>query len=295
VAPGTWDAQGVVEALRVWTREEGPPPRAFEWCPMLGVGGCPLCGGIKVRAEARTCRACRPRHAWWPAFSDEQLLERIQAWAVRFGGPPTRTQWRPIEVGGHPAWELEHPAWPAPSLVLRRYGSWRAAPATAGVAPITWTPAAMVYALRRFGAEHGHPPTARQWSRSGPAHPSASLVATAFGSWERGLRAAGLQATKRGAWTRAEIADALRALADELGRPPRAADLRRGDRRTPGYATIRRHYGSLNDALRAARLEPPAARPTGDHRAQPPAAPRHTRERRLAAARAPAAETVVSR
>jgi hypothetical protein len=231
----------------------------------LGVGRCPLCGGIKVRAEARTCRACRPRHAWWPAFSDEQLLERIHAWSVRFGGPPTETQWRPIELGGHPAWEREHPAWPAPSLVLRR-----------------------------FGAEHGHAPTARRWSRSGPAHPSTSMVATAFGNWERGQRAAGLEATKRGAWTRAEIADALRALADELGRPPRTADLRRGDRRAPGDATIRRHYGTLDDALRAAGLEPPAARPTADHRGQPPHAHRHTREPQLAAARAAAAETVVS-
>jgi hypothetical protein len=218
----------------------------------LGVGRCPACGGIKVRADARTCRACRPRHLWWPPFSDEQLLERIRAWAARFGASPAKTQWRPRELGGHPAWEREHPAWPAPSLVLRRYGTWRAALTAAGVAPPAWTPAAMVCALRRHGAEHGRPPTAREWSRSGPEHPSAAMVATAFGSWERGLRAAGLQATRRGSWTRVEIEDALRALADELGRPPRTADLKRGDPRAPGYTTVRRRYAGMDDALHAA-------------------------------------------
>ena len=32
VAPGTWNAQRVLDALRAWTSEVGRPPFAYEWC-----------------------------------------------------------------------------------------------------------------------------------------------------------------------------------------------------------------------------------------------------------------------
>jgi hypothetical protein len=222
----------------------------------LTAGRCPECGGLKVRAEARTCRACRPRHGRWVPFSDEQLLERIRAWTARFGAAPTKGQWRRAELGGHRAWEDEYPAWPSPGAVARRYGSWRAALSAAGVATAVWTPAEMRYALRRFAANVGRPPTAREWARNGDEHPSASMVSDVFGSWNEAVRSAGLAPARHGRWTKDEICAAMRRLADELGRPPAAGDLGRCGGRDPGRTTIRRHYGSLANALRAAGLDP---------------------------------------
>src|SRR4051794_7468012 len=70
-----------------------------------------------------------------PRSATSRIAARLRAWTLRFGSPPTMRQWRPVASGGHPVWEHEDPSWPAPSIVLRRYGSWRAALDAAGVAP----------------------------------------------------------------------------------------------------------------------------------------------------------------
>jgi Homing endonuclease associated repeat/Homeodomain-like domain len=237
----------------------------------LRAGACPICGAVKVRADARTCRRCRKTHTWWPAFGDQQILDSITRWTERFGQPPRKTQWRPTALGGHPAWEAEHPRWPPPSIVIRRFGSWHAALARAGVAAAEWTPADMLDALRRFNAERGRPPAARDWRQTSDEHPSFSMVIDAFGSWAAGLHRAGLQPAQHSPWTPAEILDALHALRDQLGRPPRARDLHSGEHPVPGYSTVRRHFGSLNRALREAdrRLAPRFAK-TADRSSQRP-------------------------
>jgi hypothetical protein len=263
---------GLAERVRVARRLAGDGLGVSATADMLGLhqstvrgylsaGRCPICGGIKVRAGARTCRGCRPKYTWWPAFSDDQILEGIRAWTERFGAPPRKTDWRPTELGGHRTWEAEYPRWPAPSIVVRRFGSWTAALTAAGVGPAAWAPADMVRALRRFNAEHGRPPAAREWRRACDEHPSFSMVSDAFGSWAAGVRRAGLTPAHHSPWTRSEILDALRGLRDRLGRTPRARDLGRGDHRVPGYSTVRREFGSLNRALREAETRPRAPRP----------------------------------
>ncbi len=220
----------------------------------LSAGHCPQCGRVKVHAESRRCRACRPRNGAWSDLSDGELIERVRAWTARFGAPPTKGQWRRVELGGHPSWQAEYPAWPSAGAVAQRYGTWGAALRAAGVTAITWTPAAMLYALRRFAGERGPSPTAREWPRNCEEHPSASMVSDAFGSWRRALGAAGVHPVGHGPWTKPQIGAALRRLADDLGRPPAAGDLDHGDGPTPGRITIRRHYGSLVNALGAAGL-----------------------------------------
>jgi DNA-binding CsgD family transcriptional regulator len=232
----------------------------------LRAGACPICGAVKVRADARTCRRCRRKHRWWPAFGDQQIQDSIRRWTERFGAPPRKSEWRPTELGGHPAWEAEHPRWPPPSIVIRRFGSWRAALAKAGVAAAEWTPADMVRALRRFDAEHGRPPAAHDWPRACDEHPSFSMVSDAFGNWAAGLQRAGLQPAQHSPWTPTEILDALHALRGQLGRPPRARDLHRREHPVPGYSTVRRHFGSLDRALREAdRRHAPRFTKTADH------------------------------
>jgi hypothetical protein len=110
----------------------------------------------------------------------------------------------------------------------------------------------MVHALRRFAAERGRPPAARDWRRACDEHPSYSMVIDTFGSWAAGLQRAGLHPAQHGPWTRPEILDALHALHNRLGRPPRARDLHAGEHPVPGYSTIRRNFGTLDRALREA-------------------------------------------
>jgi hypothetical protein len=146
------------------------------------------------------------------------------------------------------------PRWPPPSIVVRRFGSWHAALTRAGVAPPRWTAADMLDALRRFTAQRGRPPTARDWPRACDEHPSASMIADTFGSWAAGLDRAGLRPAHHSPWTPTEILDALHVLRSQLGRPPRAGDLHSGEHPVPGYSTIRRNFGSLNRALHEAEV-----------------------------------------
>jgi hypothetical protein len=77
-----------------------------------------------------------------------------------------------------------------------------------------------------------------------------------FGSWNAALAAAGLEPHPHTpAYTSDQLLEALRALAAELGRPPRTTELR-GRPDLPSPSTYRLHFGSWSAALRAAGLEP---------------------------------------
>jgi hypothetical protein len=65
----------------------------------------------------------------------------IEAWLAEEGQAPRSYDWEPaaaraagFPLAGAEKWEREHPRWPHAALVKRRYGSWRAALATAGLA-----------------------------------------------------------------------------------------------------------------------------------------------------------------
>ena len=60
--------------------------------------------------------------------------------------------------------------------------------------PGMWTEELIVKALRVWNQEHGAPPTAEDWKRSGPDRPSYLQVKRIFRYWHEALRAAGLPA-----------------------------------------------------------------------------------------------------
>jgi hypothetical protein len=61
-----------------------------------------------------------------------------------------------------------------------------------------WTGETIVYAIRLWYRRHQRPPCAHEWEQAGEDHPSRTTVARAFGSWNAGIRAAGLPARSRG-------------------------------------------------------------------------------------------------
>jgi hypothetical protein len=70
-----------------------------------------------------------------------------------------------------------------------------------------WTENSLIEALRAWTAMYGNPPTSSQWQASKAdsrfrqhAWPSSSVVIQVFGSWNKGIEAAGLSARPRFGW-----------------------------------------------------------------------------------------------
>lgn len=77
----------------------------------------------------------RTRHRKW---TPDEIVERIRAWADRFGEPPTSLNWGPSMARAHGRPEEadvfvdEAPAWPTQAQVKTAFGSWAAAIEAAG-------------------------------------------------------------------------------------------------------------------------------------------------------------------
>ena len=89
--------------------------------------------------------------------------------------------------------------------------------------------------------------------------PSAGVYVKRFGSWNAALSAAGLPLNKKGArcrrWADSEILEALRALAENLGRRPVHSDfVSRDPAEMPSLPLIRRRFGSFKKAVEAAGI-----------------------------------------
>ena len=110
--------------------------------------------------------------------------------------------------------------------------------------------------LRASADRLGRSPTMREFAadEASPVHPQ--TLVERFGSWNAAKRRAGL--VPRRFATREELLAVLRALGDELGRPPTARDLdeRRGT--LPSKSLYWHTFGSLADALREAGFDVPA-------------------------------------
>jgi hypothetical protein len=215
----------------------------------LHADACPRCGQPKLRRSSRTCLRCRAPNRSWPAFSDKQLLGALRAWTTEHGRPPRAADWQRRPRPGSVRWQDEFPRWPPASAVIARYGSWNAALRAAGLTPPrrARSPPETLEALRVWARKHARIPRAADWARADPdAHPSNAVAVAHFGSWSRALSAAGLTPPRR-TWTPIEMLVALRDLRQQLGRPPKARDLRPP---WPSAPTVYRAFGNLECAIR---------------------------------------------
>jgi hypothetical protein len=134
---------------------------------------------------------------------------------------------------------------------------------------VQWDRATVLYALELWHRRHLRPPAAWEWARAGIDHPSRSTVARLFGSWNRGLRAAGFRVRGGGErrwtpeqtaprWTAAMIITCIQRWAAVHGRPPMKEEWRRSGEGHPSATTVQRRFGSWNDAISASGFAPRA-------------------------------------
>jgi HNH endonuclease len=109
--------------------------------------------------------------------------------------------------------------------------------------------------LKACAERLGRSPTMREFERDRRARVHPQTVIERFGSWNAAKRRAGLRPRRFA--TREELLEALRALGDQLGRPPTGGDLQR-HRDTMHSKSLYWHtFGSLRNALREAGFDVP--------------------------------------
>ena len=101
----------------------------------------------------------------------------------------------------------------------------------------------------------GRSPTMREFAADPESAVHPQTVIEHFGSWNAAKRAAGL--VPRRFATREELLGLLRALGEELGRPPTARDIDEHKGQLPSKSLYWHTFGSLTTALREAGFDVP--------------------------------------
>jgi Homing endonuclease associated repeat len=113
----------------------------------------------------------------------------------------------------------------------------------------------IIAALQACAQRLGRSPTMREFERDRQSRIHPQTVIERFGTWNAAKRRAGLRARRFA--TREELLDELRALGDELGRPPNGGDLQRRRPAVPSKSLYWHKFGSLRNALREAGFDVP--------------------------------------
>ena len=123
----------------------------------------------------------------------------------------------------------------------------------------TWPAYLIVAAIQAWHVEHGKPPRANDWKRSGYDRPSLSTVIGVFGGWNRAIEAAGLVPRTYGGmngrkprWTRELIIEALLDWMASHGHWPTFDDFSTAQPGCPATGTVITHFGTWSKALKAA-------------------------------------------
>lgn len=191
------------------------------------------------------------------AIPEADLLADLRRVADRLGRSPSKRDY--ADLGEH-SYATYH----------RRFGSWNAALAAAGLDIHTQhrpLDAETVAAdLRRLATDMGHPPSTVDYEERGAF--SRPTVRKYLGDeWADALRAAGLDPDERPEPSNpnprvpdADLVAELRRLADDLGHPPVRQELGVDGAYSARLYTDR--FGSFDAALAAAGLEDPSADPS---------------------------------
>ena len=278
--PGTWTDARILAALRDWFVSFGETPLSYEWSPRSAeVLGLPMAGARRWMREyprwPSTATVCRHFGLWADAVLAAELpparaiapgrglSERVEtARRLSAAGVGTAEIAAVLDVSPRTARSYLRArtcrdcGGPTVTTDLcRRCAARRAS-------QLRWTREQVIRALREWTSEERRAPTTadwtptsdatRKWGREYPRWPSYMTVITLFGSWRKGLDAAGIRLRRR-RWDRNAITAALREFATATGRAPTSADLER-DEQLPAPATVRAHLGTLQAALETANL-----------------------------------------
>jgi hypothetical protein len=110
-----WTAEEILDGLRAFERAHGRPPTTRDLRDTRGTQYPP---GSAVQRTFGSHRKALEQLGWtagWTPVSDAGILEALRAYAREHGVPPTCGAWR-----------AQHRR-PGASVIIRRYGSWKAA------------------------------------------------------------------------------------------------------------------------------------------------------------------------
>jgi hypothetical protein len=278
--PGRWNRDSIREALRAWVGETGAPPRRNDW------------SGQRPDQAGQAQRKWMIDHPKWPSSSC--VRGHFGSWsaALKAAGLPSRQLTftssvaervdtaRRLAADGWGAHAIAHELGVSRSSVHNYLG---ASPCPDCGGPVTnpmaercsactsheptvtrsWTREAVREAIREWHAEHGRPPSCRDWTpvRSNPGRweadsprwPSAAVVCDLYHDhpdpWNSALTDAGAELRCR-RWNDDSLRAALAEFWIQTGRAPQPLDLAAADWNSPHPATLRRRYGSLAAAWR---------------------------------------------
>ena len=168
-------------------------------------------------------------------WTEDEVIESIRKMTEELGRPPY-------------ADEMRSP-YPSKDTIRKLFGTHSEAVKRAGldVEYKTYTKEEAVVRIRELTKELGRPPKTEEMTR-----PTKNVCVRLFGSWENALKEAndGQGLPKRN-WTKGESIIRILEVAQELGHTPSQKEMHH-----PGYAYLKRLFGSYNNAIIAAGLEP---------------------------------------
>src|SRR5918998_2358684 len=194
----------------------------------------PAVAGIDPEALAEFQAGIRKR------YTDEQILEQLNACAARLGRSPTMREFTAdAETTVHPQTVIEH------------FGSWNTAKRRAGLVPRRFaTREELLGLLRELGEELGRVPTAKDIEARKGSMPSKSLYWHTFGSLGVALKEAGFD-VPLGEERLERAIDQGTDLAARIGRLPKFADWAQARRDRPGMLTEWQVYRMFHAPRRA--------------------------------------------
>ncbi len=276
--PNRWNRAAIVEALRAWFTQTGAAPRRNDW------------SGERPREAGRAQRKWMLEHPRWPSSSC--VASHFGSWSAALEAaelPARRLTFdssvservadaRRLAASGVSVRRISALLGVSASSV-HNYLCARDCPDCGG--PVTnpsagrcaacavveptvrrqWTAEAVRTAIRQWQAEHGSPPTYRDWTptrenpgrweAASPRWPSAAVACDLYrhapDPWNAALRDAGA-VTRFSRWSDDSVRSALAGFWAQTGRMPRSRDLATDRWSGPHAATIRRRYGSLDGA-----------------------------------------------
>lgn len=110
----------------------------------------------------------------------------------------------------------------------------------------------LLFFLKEHYSRNKKSPTVKNINKN-KRYPSATTYESRFGSWNNALKAAGLKVNSR-SFDKKELIENVKQLAKELGRIPKAKDLKSREWCASG-STYRKYFGSWKKALAEAGLK----------------------------------------
>ncbi|MEX3914329.1 hypothetical protein AB4672_21385 [Bacillus paralicheniformis] len=213
----------LIEILQYKAKELGRTPKSNEIKQFQTI--VKHFGSFNQGLEAAGLAFNRERSSSNP-YTKEELIEILQHKAKKLGRTPTQ---REVKQAG---------------IIQKHFGSFNKGLEAAGLPTNKkdQTEEELIEYLQEKAKDLGRPPQGNEIKHTG-------AIINCFGSFNKGLEAAGLTPGRRKKYSKEQLIEILQQKAKELGRSPMQREIKQ-------FGAIKRHFGSFNKALKTAGLTP---------------------------------------